>query len=359
MSSFLFFVTILCCVGFAIFTASQPSLSGDGAMGYGLGLAFFGLVFTLSSLALSIFMLRNGYFQWIANDGGARTAVVLLCWFFMALTTFFCAVFKWEWPQDGNLYPQFLRTIAVWHGQIWIPMLWLLACFLSLNRGTQMTAFPQAIKISFYAGILISGIYTVGLAIGYLRESAQAQAEEMASRRQEEDQWHQETMASIVAHKSSDPIIGLLIQTMQSQPADTRTAALAKVKEHPNWETEILGLLGDRRTYREVYYFLDGNAVTQPRQFAVALNESILWLAETIKADIVVSNNLQNWSFDMYQIGNMLRAIDGQFLNQGVDFVPNVVKLRQALDTTRPERFKEVRFDVTGVVEAWLAKQKK
>ncbi len=128
---------------------------------------------------------------------------------------------------------------------------------------------------------------------------------------------------------------------------------------HPNWEAELLDLLNDKRLYREVYYFLDGNAVTHPEQFAQPLNQSILWLAETIKTDITDSNNLQHWSFDSYQIDNLLRAIDEQFLNKGVDFYPNVVKLKQALQTPPPERFKDVRFTITGVVDSWLKKQKR
>jgi hypothetical protein len=121
---------------------------------------------------------------------------------------------------------------------------------------------------------------------------------------------------------------------------------------------ELLALLKDQYSYRDVYYFLEGNKVTHTKEFATALNESIPWLAETIKADITDSNNLQNWSFDMYQIENLLRAIDGQFLDKGVDFVPNITKLKDALNTTPPERFKGVRFNITGVVEAWLRKHK-
>jgi hypothetical protein len=358
MSYFLFALTTLCCLGLALLTASQPSTSGDNAMGYGLGLAFVGLAVTLSSLALTIVMLVNGYFHWVAPDGGARAAVVLVGWFAVVLTTFFCAVFKWEWPADANPYPEFLHWLAVRHGQIWIPFLWLIACFLSLRAGAQSSESPPLLKLSFYASLLISSVYSLGLATGYLRDSARAYEAEVASRNEQADRWHRETLNDIAAHKPTDPLTQLLTQTAQVRPADTRAAALAKVKEHPNWEGDILALLQDRQTYREVYYFLDGNAVAHPEQFAEPLNRSILWLAETITADIQDSNNLQHWSFDSYQIENLLRAIDGQFLNQGVDFRPNIVKLQQALNTTPPERFKNVRFDITGVVDQWVASHK-
>ncbi len=354
-----FFLTAISYLGLALFTASKPSLSGENAMGYGLGLAFWGLCFTVSSLALTITTLVKSNFQWVANDSGARTAIVMLAWFAIVLTTFFCAAFKWEWPRDNNPYPQFLHWLAINHGQIWIPVFWLVACFLSFNADLRSHFSPSVVRVSFYAGLLISGIYSIGLAVGYLRDSAQSYEAKMASQQQRDDHWHQEVLKDIAAHKITDPIINLLSQTTQVRPDDTRQAAVAKVKMHPNWEAELLDLLNDKRLYREVYYFLDGNAVPHPEQFAQPLNRSILWLAETIKADIPNSNNLQHWSYDSYQVDNLLRAIDEQFMNQGVDFYPNVVKLKQALQTTPPERFKDVRFTITSVVDSWLKKQKR
>jgi hypothetical protein len=357
MTYALFFLTIVCYIGLAVLTATQPNLSGENAMGYGLGLAFWGLAFTVTSLVLTIMLLVKGNFQWVASDGAARVGMVLLCWFFVMLTTFFCAVFKWEWHNQDNTYPEFLHWLAIGHGQIWIPLFWFITAFLSLNQGIK-TEIPFQ-KISFYSGMLVGGIYTFGLVVGYLRDSANSYAIESANRVQQEDRWHKEILESIEAHQPTDPIVGLLTQTAQVRPADTREAALRKVKMHPNWESEILDLLSNKNAYREVYYFLDGNAVTKPDQFARPLNESILWLAATIKSEIKDSNNLQSWSFDMYQIEHLLRAIDQQFLNQGVDFVPNILRLQQALNTTPPERFKGVRFNITGVVDAWLKKQKK
>jgi hypothetical protein len=61
----------------------------------------------------------------------------------------------------------------------------------------------------------------------------------------------------------------------------------------------------------------------------------------------------------MFNIDRLLRAMDEQFSNQGVDYYPNVTKLKQALQTTPPERFKGVHFTATDVVENWLKKHKK
>lgn len=355
-----FFATALFYLGLALLTASKPSLVGENAMGYGLGLAFLGLGFALSSLAFSISLLAGGSLHWVSRNPGLRTTLVLLSWLFITLTTFFCAVFKWEWHSaDDQTYPSFLHGLAVGHGQVWIPLLWLAAGWLSLNAGWAQRLPSPVLPGLFFAALLISTVYSGGLAVGYLRDSALQAAAEQARQQAQADEWHQRNLANIAAHQPTDPIINLLSYSTRLRPDDIRQAAVAKIKTHPAWEAEILALLKDRQAYREVYYFLDGNRVEHPGQFAGPLNESILWLAESVRADIQDSNNLQSWSFDSYGIARMLRAIDDQFLNQGVDFYPHVVRLRQALNTPPPERFRNVRFTATDVVEEWLKNHKK
>ncbi|QHV93980.1 hypothetical protein [Spirosoma endbachense] len=352
------FITFFFYIGLSMLTASKPSLSGDNAMGYGLALFFLGIGFSICSLILTIIINSTGGFDWVLGGGGKRTILVLLAWLFMALTTFFCALFKWEWHND-TVYPQFLHWISVRHGQIFIPLFWLVVCFFSLNSGWQSAVSPTVFKISFWVGWGIGALFSGGLLLGYLRDSAKLARIEMASRIEQEDRWHKEGLTFIASQKPEDPIFSLLNYSTRYQPEDTRNAALAKIKAHPAWEAELLALLSDKRSYREVYYFLDSNRVDHPELFVKPLNQSILWLSASIKADIKDSNNLQHWSFDSYGIERLLTAIDDQFQNQGVDFYPNVLGLKQALDTTPPERFKDVRFTVTGVVNDWLRKHKK
>lgn len=350
-----FGLTMLFYIGLALLTASRPNLVGDGAMGYGLGLAFLGMGLTASSLTLTIMLLVKGNFQWLAGSSDARTALVLVAWLCTVLTTFFCAAFKWEW-HESDLLPEFLHWLAINHGQIWIPLLWLLACFFSLNSQLTLSLPLNALKGIFYVGLLLSSAYSIGLVVGYLRSSVENANRISTENQQRVDYWHRQVLDEIAAHKPTDSIYGLLSQTTQVRPDDTRAAAVAKVKSHPTWEADLLALLKSEKSYREVYYFLDGNAVDHPQQFAEPLNQSIEWLAEDVKTSIAENNNLQNWTFDNHNIDNLLRAIDGPFLDKGVDFRPNVLRLKQALDTPLPEHVKGVRFTATDAVDAWLRK---
>ncbi|MBO0932033.1 hypothetical protein [Fibrella aquatilis] len=356
MAYVLFCLTMLCYIGLAMLTASKPTLVGDGGMGYGLGLGFLGLSLAISSLALTIFLLAKGHFHWMAGSPEARIGLALLAWLCMVLTVFFCAAFKWEWHSDGDTYPEFLHWLAVNHGQIWLPLLWLTTCFLSINSALTANLPPSTPKGIFYTSLVLSGVYSAGLLIGFLRDSAQTASRTMAEEQQRSDTWHQKVLDDIAAHKPTDSIYGLLSQTTQVRPADTRAAAVAKVKSHPSWETDLLTLLKTKQSYREVYYFLDGNALEHPQQFVEPLKQSMVWLADDIRANITDSNNLQHWSFDMYGIDNLLRGIDGQFPDKSSEFEPNVVRLKLALSTTPPERFKGIRFTAADAVDAWLDK---
>ncbi|QHT66445.1 hypothetical protein GXP67_07125 [Rhodocytophaga rosea] len=352
------FITALFYVGLAMLTSSRPSMAGDAGMGYGLVLVLLGIGFAVNSLILTLVITARGGFNWIFHDTSLRTAIVLLFWLFISITIFSCAVFKWEWHTDTT-YPQFLHWLAIGHGQLWIPLLWLTVCFFSLNTGLQSTVPASTFKIPFWVGFSICTVFSGGLLVGYLRDSAKAQAAEIASRMEQEDRWHQENLNQIAAYKPEDPLINILGFSGRYQPEDIKKAALAKIKAHPDWETKLLELLKNEYYYREVYTFLDGNMVDHPEQFAEPLNQNIVWMATSIKDDIKNSNNLQHWSFDNYNIERLLRAIDDQFMNKGVDFYPTVVKLSQALKTTPPEQFKGVHFTVADVVESWLKRHKK
>ncbi|WP_420149073.1 hypothetical protein [Spirosoma sp.] len=356
-----FIFTTLFLLGLALLTGTRPNLSGDNAMGYGLGLFFLGIGFALSSLALTLTILAKNGFQWVASDASLRTAMVLLTWLCIAATTFFCAIFKWEWSSnDDNTYPQFLHWLALWNGQLWIPLLWLLACFLSLSANLQTHLSPVTLKSSFFTAMAIGIVYCGGLVVGFLRDSARQADMKMASEREQADRWHQQTLNYIASQKPGDPIVHLLVHTNQSQKNDVRQAALAKVREHADAESELLELLNLPTTYyyREVYYYLDGNTVTRSEEFAQALNESIVRLAASISADITDSNNLQHWSFNSSGISQLLRAIDEQFLNTGVDFRPNILTLRKAFNTPPPDRFKDVQYDIVYDINTWLNQHK-
>lgn len=353
-----FILTAFFYVGLAVLSMSRPSVSANNSMGYGIMLLYLGIGFVLSSLILTIIVCSKGEFNWVAQDAGTRTALVFLAWLLMSVTILFCTIFKWEWHKE-TLYPQFLHWMAIYQGQLWIPLPWLVACFLSLNPDWQSVLTLHLIKIPFWVGLSMSALFSGGLLVGYIRDSAQQVEAKITSQIDRQDRQHQLNLNEIAAHKPEDAIVGLLVFTTRYHDDDVRQAALAKIKAHPDWEANLLELLANNYYYREVYSFLGSNPVDHPEAFAQPLDMSITLLSANIKTDIKDSNNLQDWHFDSYGIGHLLQAIDNQFQNRGVDFYSSVFKLKQALTTPPPERFKGIRFTVTATVDRWLAENKK
>jgi hypothetical protein len=354
MFGYIFFsFTLIFYVGLFFINSSEPRMSGEGGMGYGLGIAALGLGFAISSLILTISVANKGGFDWITNF---RALIVGIGWLFMAAATFACVAFKWEW-HEGE-FPQFLRWFAKSEGQVWMPLLMLVPYFFLLNTELRASVSPNMYKMPLMIGFVLTAIMSLGLLFGWLKISAQQQQAKMEQAQDRETKIHDEHLKLIAEQKPSDPILNIISLTGRFHDEDIRSAAIAKVKEKPDWENKLLDLLNNDYYHTHTYTFLDGNKVEHPEKFLEPMNRSILRMADEIHKHIKDANDLQNWHFEYFRIDRLLRAIDEQFLNKGVDFRPAVLKLQEALNTTPPERFKNVRFEVTPVVKDWLKKHR-
>ena len=318
-------------------------------MGYGLGLAFFGLCFTVSTLALTMNISSNGGLNWVSQQGGTRTLLVIFGWIAFAVAAFFCAALKWE---DHGEFPRFISWIASHGGDIWLPLFMLVPAFVFLDseRSVQFSTVAQIIlKVGFALNILIS----VGILYGWMKASERNMDAAHAYTQKRDNERHNEHLKFIAEQKPTDAIVNLMALTGRFHDQDVREAAVAKVKSKPDWEAKLLELLDNEHYHTEAYSFIDGNDVDHPALFVAPLNRSILRVAQEIKKRIKDSNDLQDWHFDHFSIERLLRAIDEQFSEVG-DFKPALLELRAALDTPKPERFKTVRFNITPILDRWL-----
>lgn len=338
-------------MGLFFVNLSEPRLSGEGGMGYGLAIAALGLGFAICSLILTISVANKGGFDWVVDP---RFFIIGAGWLCMAAATFASVAFKWEW-HEGE-FPQFLRWLSVSHGQVWIPLLMFVPYFFLLNAELRASVSPNMYKIPLIIGFVVSAVMSLSLLFGWFKISAQQQQAQMEDRQNRDTKIHDEHLTFIAEQKPTDGILNIISLTGRFHDEDIRSAALAKIKEKPYWEDKLLTLLANDYYYHHAYTFLDGNKVEHPEKFLKPLNQSILWLANDIQKSIKDSNNLQDWHFEHFGIERLFRAIYEQFLNKGMDFRPAVLTLQDALKTTPPEQFKNVRFTVTPVVNDWLKK---
>jgi hypothetical protein len=68
------------------------------------------------------------------------------------------------------------------------------------------------------------------------------------------------------------------------------------------------------------------------------------------------TNNGQDWSFEWYRPDFARGAIDFQFVDVDIDFVPAIQAMRSALNDERPERFQNVRLKFSTRIQAGLKK---
>ncbi|CAN5467295.1 hypothetical protein BH09BAC4_BH09BAC4_49880 [soil metagenome] len=354
-----FVITVLFFIGLALLTVSEPSRGGDSAMGNGWGVIYVSLGFAVSSLLLLLIVRSTGGYNWVAQKAGTRTLLLLVFWLSMSITTLFGAILKLESHKEATS-PLFIQVLAGGQLQLWIPLLWLIVCLLSLNPGWLSTVSLQWFKLPFWVGFSMSTLFTAGLVVVYIHDSIQRTTAQAATHINDETRWHQARLDQVAAHKPEDSILGFLAFTTRYQADDVRQAALTKIKAYPDWEALLLDLLANKYYYQEVYSFLGSNQVAHPEAFIQPLNQSIELLSDDILAEIKGGYNLQNWSFNSYGIDNLLHAVDEQFSGQIAAFYPNVLKVKQALNTPLPyaERDKDVRFEAIGVVDTWLKTHK-
>lgn len=351
--NFLFILITLLLFGLISITAS-PIPSGDRGMGAGIFLFLCAAGFLLLTGLLAWNLGSRNCFDWVKMADISRNGLVFIGWIAFSASTVASAAFKIEW-HDGE-FPQYLRWLSQAQAAIWLPLLVLVPAFILLNFEREAGYVSDFVKIPMMTGFMLSVLMGLGLLFGLFRANMQQQAAKIEYTKKQNDEQHDKHLAWIAEQKPTDPIVNILSLTGRFHDRDVRDSAVAKVKSHPDWEAELIRLLSETEFDSQVYSFIDGNQVEHPEQFVEPINRSIHRIAGEIKSRIKDSNNLQDWHFEHFSLERLFRAIDEQFSLPGADYRPAVRELREALDTPRPERFKDVKFTVTPLVDNWLKK---
>jgi hypothetical protein len=336
-------------IGLLLLIYPKPNMAGDNSMGYGLGLAFLGLGFALSSIFLFIYLSRIGVFGLFIQDSVWKNLLAFSLCIAFILTVFFSAVFKWEsTPEMFN----YVQVLAKANSLVWFPVFVLMPSFLVIFLIKE--PHDLFVKTLFSIGFLFSLVFSVGLLISWLNYTLKEQKAVISQAQTSDQEQYENFMREIEGLDSSQSILGLLPLTGKYHDPEVRDAAVAKIKSRPAWEGELIGILVSEYNYHYAYDFLDGNRVDHPALFTEPVRLSIEQMAADIRKTITDSNNLQEWSFDHFGIDRLLRVIDGQLAGQGMDFYPAILEVRKALDTAPPERFKGVKYKVTPVLDKWI-----
>jgi len=349
MGKFSFFLTLVFYLCLLYLNYPRPNMGGDNAMGYGLGLAFFGLGFSIGSIGLFLYLSRLGVFGLLTPDVFWKNFwAVIFCLAFV-ITVFFSAALKWD-NITGTV--SFSPWLANMNSLIWFPLLIFIPSFLVLFLGKEPSFAP--VRVFFSIGFLFSLVFTAGLLVDWLVYQSKQQKEMISQSQSRDQEQYENYIREIEELDSTQSILGILPLTGRFHEAEVREAAVAKIKSRPDWESELIGILVTEYNYQYAYDFLDGNNVDNPALFTEPVRLSILQMAADIRTAILTADNLQDWSFDHFGMERLLRVVDGQLEGQGMDFYPAILELRKTLDTAPPDRFKGVKYTVTPVLDKWL-----
>ena len=350
LSNFLFIITIVCLAGL-IHVTSSPMPGGDRGVGYAFAMFFSGGGFILFSGFL--FWSLYSKFPVIGYPIPAKPMIVFFSWLCFAIAVFALAAFRTEW-HPGEL-PQILKTMADARGDIIIPVLVLLPCFLYVNTTQTAGHHPWYTYGFLLPGVGLSFLISVLLLLGWFKANQQYSRQRQQEAITREASLKDNYWKSINEYKAGDPLVYILSFTGRFHDQDIKDAAVAKVKSNPDWEDKLIELLGSAENAPQTYTFIDGNRVDHPEKFIQPLAYSLELIAVEIRSRIKDSNNLQDWHFEHMSLERCLRALDEQFnQNNGQEFVAPLTKVLQALQSPRPERFKDVKFNTEKPVQDWL-----
>lgn len=347
----------LCYGGMLYLNYPEPNTAGDRGMLFGLGLVVFAVGFFVCLTSLAIALSSLSRLDWVSKSSTLRLGLLLAATTAISVSLFFTAVLRAEtWEST----PAWLSMMARSHAMVWIPLPALISAFVILAGGSKsdsVLAFPQYLAIG---SATIGIVFSLGLLVSWLQNSSVSQLQAIEEAQQKLDDSQQEDLERIEAFSADDSIQVLFPLAAAWKDEPVRSKALKKLESRQNWEDELFRLLDQKHVYRDIYLFLDGNRITDRttdrKRFAEALERSLHRVADEISREVQKTNNLQSWSFEWCRIDSAIRAIDFQFADVGVDFVPAIRQILSALNENRPADFQNVKLDISNEIEKWLRK---
>ncbi|MBX3421139.1 MAG: hypothetical protein KF752_06240 [Pirellulaceae bacterium] len=342
-------------VGMLLLNYPEPNTAGDRVMFYGFASVVMSVGFFACLTVLAIALSSLTRLDWVSKSLSLRTALALTATVAISVSLFCAAMLRTE---TWETTPVWLGVLARSHAMVWIPLPALIAATLLLVAGQEPNTWTIVARFLAMGSLAMGLVFSTGLLTSWLEHSVAAQQQLLEEAQQKFEESQQEDLKRIQEFSASDSIQVLLPLAATWQDKAIRSQAIEKLKSRVDWEEELYRLLDQDHAYRDIYLFLDGNHVTDRRRFAESLERSLHKVAEEISREVQTTNNLQSWSFEWCRIDNALRAIDFQFANLGVDFVPAIQKIQAALNDHRPERFRNVKLEISTKVQIWLKKNR-
>lgn len=331
----------------SLLLGKAPAASGDSLMGYAWGMIMLNIAFAICISLVYIVVGMKGGFDWIGSSSTSRFWTVTLLLLSAVITTALTGLFKYE---HGPV-PGLLRVYSSFAPLV-IPVILIGVAMILLNDSLRISVSPSLIKWPLYV-VAILGVTGSGSAVwGFIAQSMKNQNARMEAEANFQDENHLRILGEIDSCNVMTSMVSILVFTGDNQPQEIMQKALAKVKTNPDWQQELIRLMGTDWA-PEVFQFLASNPVDDPALFAQPLKEAIQIQARLIRESIQRSSHPSHFYAGRFgwEIERVIRTVD-KFQGNGTDYLPDMKALRGALD--EPTDIEKVDFKCTALLDKWI-----
>lgn len=313
----LFGLTFLIYIAMGAFSL-QPNPSGD-KFGHAYAAFVFIVAFALCSLLLTIYIVATGGFSWISDSTIKRNIIAGILWLTM-LTVAYCTLGRTEYHKYYQL-TGFVRLLSFgrYYAGVWAPLLILIPYFLLLKPEGRDTISPVFVKAPLVLGCI------VGILLLFMPKIMSGVLLKSFKKFDERDLAFNAAMDNIEKYQA---VMALLYYTSDYYDEQIRSAALTKIKASKTLEDELIEVLEHGSSPYPVFEFLEGNKVEHPERFIEPIVKSFARMTADMHEGIV--NPYKGGAFD---VGPLLRVLEGQFKDSIAIFKPHVLKLQEVMDT--------------------------
>lgn len=313
----LFGLTFLIYIAMGAFSL-QPSPSGD-KFGYAYSAFVLIIAYALCSLLLTIYIVATGGFNWISETTIKRNIIVAILWLSM-MTVAYCTLGRTEYHKFYQL-TGFVRLLSfvIYYAAVWAPLLILIPYFYLLKPEERDTISPVFVKTPLVLGCIVGILLLLMPKImsGVLLKSFK-----------EFDERELAFNAAMDNIEKYQAVMSLLYYASDYYDEQIRSAALTKIKASKTLEAELIEILEHGSSPYPVFEFLEEHKVEHPERFIEPIVKSFARITADMHEGIV--SPYKGGAFD---IGALLRVLEGQFNGSIAIFKPHIIKLQEVMDT--------------------------
>ncbi len=324
-----------------------PSGSGDSLMGFAWGMIILNLAFSICIILVYTLVAIKGGLEWAGSSSSQRFWRVTLLLLAALITSALAGLFKYE---HGPV-PGLLRVYSSFAPLV-IPLVLIGAAGILLNDNLRTSVSPSLYKYPLYLAAIIGVTGSASALFGSIAQSMRNQKARVEAAANFEDENHLRILGEIDSCNVMTSMVNILVFTGDNQPEEIMQKAVAKVKTNPEWQQELIRLMGTDWA-PEVFQFLASNPVDDPALFAQPLKEAIQIQARLIRESIQSSSHPSHFYAGRFgwEIERVIRTVD-KFQGNGTDYLPDMKDLRAALD--EPTDFEKVDFSCTPILDKWI-----